>query len=332
MNVAEGRTLTLAGANALTAAKIRVSGLGTVVSPASALSGMLVGGGTVAYTALPGGATVGCDWYGTLAFRGFSITGPNFNTYGNVASRVVLSGIQGWVNTGTEYVVPIVLDNGGYSFALNVDNGNSPQSPDYAEGANVNRCSVFRKISGGGSLVDSGLAAAGRTAWPVFKVYDMGSFSGNLSLDRTSIVVCDPTTSYTTLFSMFYDYPGSLRIEGGKTMTLAEGRTWSVKRINSWGDFTNNGTLSGTGSISFAGRLPGGVYTNDTWTGTVAISNVATATPLNLHLYSGTNSTVQLTAVGGTSAYLPSGNVTAGSTSIRMPTYLSRQASRSGRR
>ncbi len=111
---------------------------------------------------------------------------------------------------------------------------------------------------------------------------------------------------------MFYDYPGSLRIEGGKTMTLAEGRTWSVKRINSWGDFTNNGTLSGTGSISFAGRLPGGVYTNDTWTGTVAISNVATATPLNLHLYSGTNSTVQLTAVGGTSAYLPSGNVTAG--------------------
>ncbi|MBR4653926.1 MAG: hypothetical protein IKO72_11265 [Kiritimatiellae bacterium] len=196
LNVAEGRTLTLAGANALTAAKIRVSGLGTVVSPASALSGMLVGGGTVAYTALPSGATVGCDWYGTLAFRGFSITGPNFNTYGNVASRVVLSGIQGWVNTGTEYVVPIVLDNGGYSFALNVDNGNSPQSPDYAEGANVNRCSVFRKISGGGSLVDSGLAAAGRTAWPVFKVYDMGSFSGSLSLDRTSIVVCDPTTSY----------------------------------------------------------------------------------------------------------------------------------------
>ena len=47
LNVASGKTLTLTGANALTATKIDISGKGTVAAATSALSGAITGCGIV---------------------------------------------------------------------------------------------------------------------------------------------------------------------------------------------------------------------------------------------------------------------------------------------
>ena len=311
IHVAEGKTLTLTGANALTATKIKISGLGVVAAATSSLSGTLVGCGTVAYTgALPSGVTFGYDWCGTLALNNIAITGPNFNSYGNVASVVKLSGVSGWINTGTEYVVPVVLDNGSYSFALRITNGNSPANND------VNRCSVFRKISGTGDLVDDLRNQGGNAqwAWPVIRVYDASDFAGGITLDRVSLIFCDATTSYASLYNMFVNNMGTLRIESGKSATLATGKTWSVKKIESYGNLTDGGTLEGAGFVTFSGRLPSGTYNNATWTGTVKLSSIPRQWPLNLSNYAGVNSAVEVNGVGANNGsasgeYLANGTI-----------------------
>ena len=312
IHVAEGKTLTLTGANALTAGKIKLSGLGTVAAATSSLSGTLVGCGTVAYTgALPSGATFGYDWCGTLALNNIAITGPNFNSYGNVASAVKLSGVSGWVNTGTEYVVPVVLDNGSYGFALKITNGNSPRTNPSTD---VNRCSVFRKISGTGSFVDG---ISGTAPNPVFKVFDASGFAGSLALTNASMIVCDASTTFEdTLYNLFVPSAsnGTLRIESGKSATLAAGKTWSVKKIASYGNLTDGGTLEGAGFVTFSGRLPSGTYNNATWTGTVKLSSIPRQWPLNLSNYAGANSAVEVNGVGANNGsasgeYLANGTI-----------------------
>ncbi len=54
------------------------------------------------------------------------------------------------------------------------------------------------------------------------------------------------------------------------------------------------------------------MFTNTAWKGTVAISNVADVGKFNLQNYGNTNSTIQLSAIGGTTAYFPDSNVTVG--------------------
>lgn len=300
INVASGKTLTLTGANALTATKIEISGEGTVKTAAQLFAGAFTGGGTLVYSGiLPSNVSFGYDWCGTLALENKAVTGPNFNNYGNVASKVQLSGITGWINTGTEYAPEIVLENGDYDFALKINNGNSPQN----NTTNPNRCSMFRKWSGSGSLVDDCESNA-NLPWPVFKVYDASDFAGDITLSRMNVIVCDSTTTYSdTLYNMFVANNGRILIESGKKATLASGKTWSVNTINSYGDFTGGGTIEGAGYILFSGALPTGTYVNDTWTGTIAISNVATVTGLNGQNYGNANSTIELIDVGYESGY-----------------------------
>ena len=263
-------------------------------------------------------------WTNTIAFVDMTIAGPNFNNYGNTQSSLKLSGVKGWVDTGVEYVVPVVLENGSYSFALKLNNGNSPQNND----TNKNRCSIFRKVSGRGSIVD-GIADVNGTAWPVIKIYDASDFHGDITLDRASLLICDSTTSFSpSIFGMLYEKWGALRVENGKAATLVGGKVWSVKRFVSSGNLTVDGTLSasvtnimegvlsGGGNIVASGFLPGGSFSHDSWSGTLSISNVAPAStaeraplfPFNLQNYGGSNSTVRLTSIGSATigtAYLP---------------------------
>jgi len=244
INVAEGKTLALSGANALTATKIEISGKGTVAAATSSLNGAITGCGNVVYTgALPSGVTFDYDWCGTLVLAGCSITGPNFNNYGNVVSAIKLSGVSGWVHTTQgEYVVPIILEDDNYGFALKLTNGNSPNSN------NQNQCSTFRKISGDGSLVD-GIAQDpdGKWAWPVVKIYDATGFTGNILLNRrANVIVCDPTTSFPdTFYNMFnlgnYEYlkDGVLRIDGDRSPTLADGKTWKTNLYTNETDYND---------------------------------------------------------------------------------------------
>jgi hypothetical protein len=193
-----------------------------------------VGGDTFTATSVPTWVTNEVKWTGTVAFSGMTIAGPNFNNYGNEASSIKLSGVSGWVNTGTEYTVPIILENGTYDFALKLTNGNSPRSNGWDQ---EDRCSVFYKISGSGSIVD-GIAANDDSPWPVIKIYDASGFTGYVSLVRAIILICDSTTSYSPhLFGMFrtnankYNTNGVVRIESSNPMTLPVGTTWKANAV-----------------------------------------------------------------------------------------------------
>lgn len=234
IKVAGNKTLTLTGVNALTATTIDISGKGTVKAASSALSGAVTGCGGLAYVGgLPGGVTFAYDWCGMLTLEKMDIKGPDFNDYGNVASTIALSGITGWVNTGTEYAVPIRLDDGNYVFALKLTDGNSPQDGNN----NQNRCSIFRKVSGTGCIVD-GIKANSKSAWPVIKIYDASDFAGNINIEQANIIVCNDTTTYgDTLFDMLYHKSGALRIDGSLRPTLATGKTWSFNAYTDETDF-----------------------------------------------------------------------------------------------
>ncbi len=203
---------------------------------------------TFTATSVPTWVTDSAKWTGTVAFSGMAITGPNFNNYGNAASSIRLSGVSGWVNTGTEYTVPIVLENDGYDFAFKITNGNSPQG--YS--SNENRCSVIRKISGSGSIVDQ-IAASGFSAKPIIKIYDASGFTGSISLDLATILICDSSTAYSpNLYDMFigsptkYNTNGVVRIESSNPMTLPVGTTWKANAVTFNGsvDFTTSDPLS----------------------------------------------------------------------------------------
>ena len=305
------------------------------------------GDAVVSYTSMPSGSgeyftkttvptwvTDSTRWTNTIALVNMSIAGPNFNNFGNAQSSIKLSGVQGWVNTGTEYAVPVVLENGSYAFAFKLTNGNSPRDPANYPGQE-NRCSVFHKISGRGNIVD-GILASGPwadTPWPVIKVYDASEFQGDITFDIANLLICDSNTSYSpSLYGLLKDNKGTLRIESGKSATLVNGKTWTVKNFVSSGILTVDGTLTtsvsnamngviaGAGNVFTPGFVPVGSFDHDTWSGTVVISNVTPTTtadrkplyPFNLHNFGGSNSTVRLTSIGSAAsntAYLPAATI-----------------------
>ena len=216
-----------------------------------------VSGDKFTATSVPTWVTDSTKWTGTVAFSGITIAGPNFNNYGNEASAIKLSGVSGWVNTDTEYTVPIVLENDGYDFAFKITNGNSPQGYN----SNSNRCSEIRKISGSGSIVDK-IADGGISPKPVIKIYDASGFTGSISLDLATILICDPLTSYSpNLYDMFigsptkYNTNGVVRIESNHPLTLPVGTTWKVNAV------TFNGSVNFTTSDPLADGLT--VFTCD---------------------------------------------------------------------
>ena len=206
---------------------------------------------TTTFPSAPAFATQS-NWKGTVALAGMTIAGTNFNNYGNAASTIKLSGVSGYLGVDAECTVPIILENGNYDFALKLNDGFSPQSADYSSGAYVNLCAVFHKISGSGSIVD-GIADNGKGSWPIIKVYDASGFTGNVSLDRAILLVCDSTTQYSpSLYEMFkknankFNTNGVVRIESSNPMSLPASKTWNVNAVTFNGpvNFTTSEPLS----------------------------------------------------------------------------------------
>ena len=284
-----------------------------------------VSGGTFTSTTVPTWVNDSAKWTNTIALSGMTISTSNtsidFNSYGNAESAIRLSGVDGWINTVNEYVVPLVLENGNYDFAFKITNGNSPQS----SGDNVNRCARFRKISGTGNIVDG----IGNSATPVFKVYDVDQFSGSITLNAASLVVCNADTVFDdTLYNLFVanGKQGSIYVANGKSATLADGKNWNVRHLTSYGNPTVDGTVTASASVTVqgpiagfgrivapSGSLPVGSFTDAAWEGSLSISGISTPKngdlyPFNLQNFCSVNSTVELSAVGSTTnntTYLP---------------------------
>ena len=286
LNVPAGKVLTLTG------------------SVISSTSFEVAGGGEVVFSGvLPAGMAVDSSWTGTNTLSGISgITGSNcdFNSYGNASSCVKLMGVSGWINAQYTYSVPILLDDGTYGYALKLTNGNSPQSADYSYGANQNRCTIFSKVSGSGTFTDS------TGAWPVIKIYDASEFTGSVSNNTAVTIFCtadgDETLNGSTIYNIFSSLKGTIYVASNVSIALAPQKTW----------YGASG-FSGSGEVACNGIMPpSNMFAGEAWKGTVVISNVASVGTFNLQNYGNTNSTVQLSAIGGTAAYLPNSNVTVG--------------------
>ena len=261
-----------------------------------------VSGTTFTASTIPASVADPAQWTGTIWLRNMAVTDFNVNSYGNAASCVRLTGVTGWLSAPGDYTytnaVPVELSNEGSNTgsALKITNGNSPLA-----GLPL-RCTAFVKISGHGTLVDEI-----ELAYPVIKVFDLSEFSGDIRFARTSLMVCDPTTSYASLYNMYVSHIGSLRIEEGKTVDVAWGKTWDFRNVACFG------TPSGHGTIAVGGDLaPEGAFTNAAWMGTLSVTNLAAAKPFNIHLLGNSGSTVALSAIGANGAYLPAADVEAG--------------------
>ena len=265
-----------------------------------------VSGLTFTATTIPTSVADPSQWTGTIWLRNISVGNFNINTYGNASSCVRLTGIACWLTAPGNYTytnaVPVELSNEGSNTgsALKLVNANS------ANEDNPLRCTAFVKISGHGTLCDE------TTTMPVLKVFDIGDFSGDIDFSSACLLVCGPETAYASFYQMFYnttaktaDHKGSLRIEQGKTANVAWGKTWNFRNVACYG------TPSGHGTIAVGGDLvPEGAFTNTAWNGTLSVTNIASVWPFNLSRLGHSGSTVELSSIGTTSAYLDEGTMT----------------------
>ena len=331
-------TLTLDGTGKITANEaIYLSGAVTLNANADRLDGTFTGAGTVAYDGVvpPTGKgwTDSSSWGGTVWIKNKAgITGNNNastgvqpNSLGNANSKVKFSGVSGWLEAPIEYTPEIVLENDSYDYALQLTNGNSPNS---TSDANNNRATIIKKLSGSGTLSCGGTSSA----VPTLKVYDASEFTGSIDTGSSNtglvVVFCDEDTVLPdTLVEMFINsgLKRTIYIASGKVMTLDSSATWTANTgfvIN--GTLNANGTLasshatkavSGTGTVVFAGKLPSPTgdawWKNSAWDGTVQIKSATftgvggVATYLEVNKYGNSESILELNNCSG---WLPVGN------------------------
>ena len=272
-DVATGKKLVLSGSTLTGTNGITVTGDGVIeVSSATALSGALSGDGTIAYVGVsPSGLTYSASWTGTIWIK--NVTGNahrNFNDWGREGSKVKVSGVSGYLNAPITYTPEVVLDDDTYGFALKVQNGNSPQNND----SNKNRCAIFKKLSGSGTLTAGGDSYP---AWPVVKLYDISGFTGNIDCGSSGTgliaLICNEDEDLgDTLFNLFSSKTRCIYISAGRTdanaVSIPSGATWSA---NSGIYVVSGGTLN----------LAGGTLCNTLY-GSATVTAASTASSLTV--------------------------------------------------
>jgi hypothetical protein len=326
-------TLTLDGSAKISAGTINIGPLVTLNINTNRLDATtFTGAGRVVYDGVvppTGKGWTESAWSGTVWIKNKSgITGNNNattgvqpNSLGNANSKVKFSGVSGWIEAPVEFNPEIILENAGYDYALQLTNGNSPNS------TAINRCTVVKKLSGSGTLCCGGTSAA----VPTLKVYDASGFTGSINTvnadgaTKTGLVVvfCDESTNLPdTLVNMFINsaLKRTVYVASGKTVTLDSAATWTAETgFVVQGTLTANGTLasshetkavSGSGTVVFTGRGPTVTGTawwkNADWTGTVQVKDVTnmvgdsrTGVWLKFNDYGNSGSVVEMNNVTG---------------------------------
>ena len=173
-------------------------------------------------TVIPSFVTDPTKWTGVIYISSASVTDFTVNPYGNESSVVRLGNVSGWLrapsNAAFINTVPVELVG-----TLTINNGNS------ANDGNPNRCTVFKKLSGSGTI--SADSSANRT---VVVIQDASEFTGGIGLNSGKHVVFgEAMPDYATLTSAAV---GTIFVmEGAKV--------------------TNSGFWWATGGIKVAGEL-----------------------------------------------------------------------------
>jgi len=199
----------------------------------------VTGGGTLVTTALPTGAfltSLQADtWTGTVWLKNITWTPFDFETLGNLGSKVKLTGVTGYaINASKTCNTELVLEDDGDTKALTINNGWS--AGEYAY--------TIAKLSGTGTW--QGIANIAQN----YVVTDGTAFSGNINLSNGTIIIFG-----TNYIKTEYQKGGFVYVESGKTVAVASGKTWTAA-----GGFVVSGTLNNNGTLTGSLTLNGGMF------------------------------------------------------------------------
>lgn len=301
INVAEGKTLTLAGSNTLTAERISITGSGKVYTTSgSVLAGPLTGAGTIVYnTNLPTGVTfANAGWTGTLWLENMTITDFDPSDYGNNGSALTLADVSATLeaenNTfGGTLVLSDKQSDGttATTYALQVTGGNAS-----------NTLTVSSAVQGTGTLK----LGAGAPAHLIYLSDNNNTFTGSIVNEGNAKVRIGSGTADPG--------DGGILITMSGVHTIGTGKTWTTTgNVNVRYRLTNNGSIvcnefstSNQNSVAVDGsgdlaattlNIGNGTFTNG---GTLIVSGIATigATLIN----NGTTAINRLNANGTVTA------------------------------
>ena len=184
-----------------------------------------VSGSVFTSTTVPTWVTDATKWTGVIHISGGSFTDFTSNAFGNESSLVRLGNVSGWLRAPGNYAftntVPVELVG-----TLTINNGSS------ANDDNPNRCTVFKKLSGNGTI------SANNTADKVVVVIqDASEFTGNIGLTGKLIVFGDSMPSYTDN-SKFENMTASIWVMEGASVTVnpPSGNWWATGGIKVYGE------------------------------------------------------------------------------------------------
>ena len=190
-------------------------------------------------------------WKGTVVFSGYTAAGLNFNSYGNVGSRVRLNGVAGYLAYNTTFNPTIELVDSGTTPAFDWNNGSGSST------------ATFKGISGYGTFKTSGSGGAAEK----IVVNDIDGFTGAFNL--ASKVVTIGTTKGTDASN------GRLNFNSGYGATIAGGKTWAIGGgvyLAGNQTLTVNGTLADSGALAAEGT---GTVLNIAPTGSVSAASLS---------------------------------------------------------
>ncbi len=197
-------------------------------------------------TTVPVFVTDSAKWTGVICINAATVTNFTSNIYGNEHSLVRLNNVTGWLSAPGNYAftnsVPVELVG-----TLTLNDGIS------ANDDNKNRCTVFKKLSGNGTI--SGTANAHKV---VVVIQDASEFTGGIGLDNKLVIFGDTMPSYDAN-NKFTDMTGSIWIMSGAKVTN-RGFWWAVGGIKVFGELCAS-NLDGFGKSTTITTSDSGVLT-----------------------------------------------------------------------
>lgn len=257
-NVADGKTLTLAGNN-IAAQYVTAAGAGqTVVASASQLAGTVKGDSTLVYGAAPSGVTLTDSlWSGVLWLKNGTMNGLLAQNLASANSTLRMTGVTGYFNNGDSEMTclgTLELVDDGATPAFTVSNGYS-----------TNGKTVFEVLTGDGTF-KSDTTTAQRY---VFK--DVSAFTGTINIPsgkNTRVILGDGASLAPA--------NGTITVASGTTATVAAGKTWTAQ-----GGMVVDGTLM-LGAGATAPAVVSGMGTVGVTSGTGTLNGYGAAAALTL--------------------------------------------------
>ena len=208
-----------------------------------------VSGSKFTSNVIPTFVTDSTKWRGVIYISSGTFTDFTSNEYGNESSVVRLGNVSGWLSAPGNYAftntVPVELVG-----TLTINNGNS------ANDSNPNKCTVFKKLSGSGTISTDTTANK-----VVVVIQDASEFTGNIALNGKLIVFGDAMPSYIDN-NKFDNMTGSIWVMEGASVTTqpASGIWWAVGGIKLAGELRASG-LDKFGGGTYITTSDTGVFT-----------------------------------------------------------------------